>query len=133
MALPFVLLLSAIALGPLLAADWWARAYPMVAALLGSITVGYYLVGLGAVGEVLHTAREYASFIVLIGALFIVAGGIHISVKGEATPLVNVVFLGTGAIVANLVGTTGASMLLIRPWLRMNKYRITGHHVVFSS
>jgi Na+/H+ antiporter NhaD/arsenite permease-like protein len=60
-----------------------------------------------------------------------VAGGIHIFVKGEATPLANVAFLGIGALVANILGTTGASMLLIRPWLRMNKYRVTGHHVVF--
>jgi len=60
-----------------------------------------------------------------------VSGGIHIRVKGEATPLDNVVFLGVGGVVANVLGTTGASMLLIRPWLRMNKYRVTGHHVVF--
>ena len=60
-----------------------------------------------------------------------VSSGIHIKVKGEATPLANVVFLLVGAVVANLLGTTGASMLLIRPWLRMNKYRVTGYHVVF--
>jgi Na+/H+ antiporter NhaD/arsenite permease-like protein len=63
--------------------------------------------------------------------LFVVAGGIHITVKGEATPLANVVFLLFGALTSNLIGTTGASMLLIRPWLLMNKYRVTGHHVVF--
>ena len=51
--------------------------------------------------------------------------------KGEATPAVNVLYLLVGALVANLLGTTGASMLLIRPWLRMNKYRLTAHHVVF--
>jgi Na+/H+ antiporter NhaD/arsenite permease-like protein len=78
-----------------------------------------------------HTAIEYVSFIALIGSLFIVSGGIHINVKGEATPHVNVLFLLIGAVLANLLGTTGASMLLIRPWLRMNKYRVTAHHVVF--
>ena len=78
-----------------------------------------------------HTGVEYFSFIALIGSLFVVSGGIHISVKGEATPLANTAFLGIGAVIANLLGTTGASMLLIRPWLRMNKYRITAHHVVF--
>src|SRR5206468_3988727 len=78
-----------------------------------------------------HTAHEYFSFIALIGSLFVVSGGIHISVKGEATPLANVVFLFIGAVIANLLGTTGASMLLIRPWLRMNKYRVTAHHIVF--
>jgi len=60
-----------------------------------------------------------------------VSGGIHLSVKGEATPWENTVFLAIGALVANVLGTTGASMLLIRPWLRMNKYRITAHHIVF--
>jgi Na+/H+ antiporter NhaD/arsenite permease-like protein len=102
-----------------------------VACSLGAITLAYYLIGLDGHGRVWHTAAEYASFIALIGSLFVVSGGIHINVKGEATPLVNVVFLFVGAVVANLFGTTGASMLLIRPWLRMNKYRITAHHVVF--
>jgi Na+/H+ antiporter NhaD/arsenite permease-like protein len=131
MALPFVLLLASIALGPLLAAEWWSRHYPKVAFSLAAITLGYYLVGLGAGHAVLHTAREYISFIALIGSLFVVAGGIHITVKGEATPVTNVIYLGLGALIANLLGTTGASMLMIRPWLRMNKYRVTGHHVVF--
>ena len=60
-----------------------------------------------------------------------VAGGIHIQVKGEAKPWVNSVFLLVGAMLANLVGTTGASMLLIRPWIRMNKYRFTNFHTAF--
>jgi Na+/H+ antiporter NhaD/arsenite permease-like protein len=71
------------------------------------------------------------SFIVLIGSLFVVAGGIHIGVKGEVKPWVNCVFLLIGAIIANIIGTTGASMLLVRPWIRMNKYRFTGMHTVF--
>src|SRR6185503_16169663 len=96
-------------------------------------TLGYYFLGLPSVarGTVAHTAIEYVSFIALIGALYIVSGGIHINVKGEATPHGNVAFLLIGAVIANVLGTTGASMLLIRPWLRMNKYRITAHHVVF--
>ena len=131
MILPFVLLLGAIAIGPLLVPNWWGRRYAWVSFALAAVTGGYYLFGLGAVQPVLHTAEEYVSFIVLIGSLFVVAGGIHINVKGEATPFANVVFLALGALVANLLGTTGASMLMIRPWLRMNKYRITEHHVVF--
>lgn len=51
--------------------------------------------------------------------------------KGEATPFGNVVFLAIGAAVSNVLGTTGASMLLVRPWLRMNRYRVTEYHVVF--
>ena len=129
--MPFVLLLCAIALAPLLAGDWWARHYPKVSLALGAVTVTYYLVALSASGRVLDTGLEYVQFIALVGSLFVVSGGIHIRVKGEATPLANVLFLFAGAVAANLLGTTGASMLLIRPWIRMNKYRVTAHHVVF--
>jgi len=129
--LPFILLLAAIAIAPLFFADWWAKHYPKVAFALAAIVVLYYCFGLHATHNVLHTAREYFSFIALIGSLFVVSGGIHIRVKGEATPLTNTLFLAIGAVLANFLGTTGASMLLIRPWLRANKYRITAHHVVF--
>ncbi|MEO5803471.1 MAG: sodium:proton antiporter, partial [Verrucomicrobiota bacterium] len=133
MILPFGLLLALIALGPLLFANWWTKHYAKVALALGAITIGYYLFGLpnAASHMILHTSVEYLSFISLIGSLYVVSGGIHINVKGEATPGVNVLFLLIGAILANFLGTTGASMLLIRPWLRMNKYRVTAHHVVF--
>jgi Na+/H+ antiporter NhaD/arsenite permease-like protein len=131
MIIPFGALLLLIALAPLFFADWWHRHYPKVAIALGAATVVYYIFGLHAGERVVEVAHEYFSFIALIGSLFIVAGGIHITVKGEATPLENVLFLLFGAVIANLVGTTGASMLLIRPWIRMNKYRVTGHHIVF--
>src|SRR5712671_6856768 len=93
--------------------------------------LAYYLFGLKAYGQVLGTTHHYISFILLIGSLFVVSGGVHIQVKGEATPLANVLFLLIGALLSNLVGTTGASMLLIRPWIRMNKFRVTAHHIVF--
>ena len=67
----------------------------------------------------------------LIGSLFVVAGGIHIKTSGEATPLQNVIFLLIGGMLANFVGTTGASMVLIRPFIRMNKIRINAFHIVF--
>ena len=131
MVLPFGLLLATIALAPLFFADWWQKHYPKVAYALGAVTLTYYLAVLKEYDRVWHTGTEYVSFIFLIGSLFVVSGGIHINIKGEATPLANVVFLLIGAVLANLFGTTGASMLLIRPWLRMNKYRVTAHHVVF--
>lgn len=131
MIVPFGVLLTTIALAPLVAANWWSKHYPKVAYALGAVTLAYYLIGLQAYGRVWHTAQEYIQFIALVGSLFVVSGGIHIGVKGEATPLKNVVFLLFGALVANVLGTTGASMLLIRPWIRMNKYRITGHHIAF--
>lgn len=57
--------------------------------------------------------------------------GIHLSVKGEATPGVNTLVLLIGALPAKVLGTTGASMLLIRSWLRMNNHRLTAHHAAF--
>jgi Na+/H+ antiporter NhaD/arsenite permease-like protein len=131
MILPFGILLATIALAPLFFQSWWLKHYPKVACSLALITLCYYLFALKAYGLVWHTTHEYISFIALIGSLYIVSGGIHINVKGEATPFANVIFLLIGAVIANFLGTTGASMLLIRPWLRMNKYRITAHHVVF--
>ncbi|MGD1087480.1 MAG: sodium:proton antiporter [Verrucomicrobiota bacterium] len=131
MTLPFALLLAAIAIGPLLAANWWLRHYAKISFGLGIITLGYYFFWLQAPGKILHAAHEYVSFIALIGSLFVVSGGIHISVKGKATPRANVIFLLLGAITANFLGTTGAAMLLIRPWIRMNQYRITPHHIAF--
>jgi len=131
MILPFGLMLLAIALMPYLHSHWWEANYPMVAVSLAAITVIYYVLILGQSGRMLHVAHEYASFIALIGGLFVVAGGIHIRVKGLAQPSVNCVFLLIGAVLSNVIGTTGASMVLIRPWIRMNRYRISGFHVVF--
>jgi Na+/H+ antiporter NhaD/arsenite permease-like protein len=77
-------------------------------------------------------AHEYLGFIVVIGALFVIAGGIHIQGSFSGTPLVNTAMLGLGAVLANVVGTTGASVLLIRPLLRANQSRKrTSHIVVF--
>ncbi|HEX7619106.1 MAG TPA: sodium:proton antiporter [Verrucomicrobiae bacterium] len=131
MILPFALLLGAMAVVPLLAPNWWLRHYAKVALGLGAVTLGYYVLILRDAPRVLHTAHDYASFIMLVGSLFVVSGGIHIGVKGGATPLANVVFLLVGAITANVLGTTGAAMLLIRPWIRLNQCRVTAHHVVF--
>jgi Na+/H+ antiporter NhaD/arsenite permease-like protein len=131
MILPFALLLGTMAVMPLLAPNWWLRHYAKVALGLGAVTLGYYVLILRDAPRVLHTAHDYASFIMLVGSLFVVSGGIHIGVKGGATPLANVVFLLVGAIAANVLGTTGAAMLLIRPWIRLNQCRVTAHHVVF--
>lgn len=132
---PFGILLLLIATMPLTpprVKHVWEHYYPHIAIGLGTIVAAYYLWRIpDGTHTVLHTAHEYFSFIALVGSLFVIAGGIHIKVKGEATPLVNVVFLAVGAIAANLIGTTGASMVLIRPWIRMNKIRISAFHVVF--
>jgi Na+/H+ antiporter NhaD/arsenite permease-like protein len=132
---PFALLLLLIATMPLTPPrikHLWEHYYPHVAIGLGAIVGAYYVLRVPEGGHLLaHTMHEYVSFIALIGSLFVVSGGIHIKVRGEATPAVNVAFLAIGAIIANVIGTTGASMVLIRPWIRMNKIRISAYHVVF--
>ncbi len=132
---PFPLLLLFIAAAPLTPAHikvYWDRYYAWVACGFAAIVAGYYLAQVPAGGTlVLGATLDYISFICLIGSLFVIAGGIHINVKGEATPVANVVFLALSAIAANFIGTTGASMVMIRPWIRMNKIRISGYHVVF--
>ena len=132
---PFALLLLLIATMPLSPHGikrFWDKFYPAVAIGLGLIVAGFYLwqVPEGS-HKVLATLEEYFAFIVLIGSLFVVAGNMHIDIRGEARPIGNVLFLLVGALLANLIGTTGASMVLIRPWIRMNRYRITAFHVVF--
>ena len=135
LVIPFGLLLLLIATMPLAPArlkHLWEHYYPHVALTLGLLVAAYYWFKLPEGGQVIgHTLHEYFSFICLIGSLFVVAGGIHLKVKGEGTPLANVVFLALGAVLTNLIGTTGASMLLIRPWIRVNKYRISAFHIVF--
>ena len=131
MVAPFVVLLLCIAIAPLVMAHHWERHYAKVAVGLALITAAYYVFGLHNGEMVLHALTEYVGFMALIGSLYVISGGINIRVKGEATPTANVVFLLIGAFLANIIGTTGASMLLIRPWIRMNKYRITSFHVVF--
>jgi len=132
---PFALLLLLIAtmpLSPPLVRHLWERFYGAVAIGLGAIVAVFYVArvehGAARVGG---AVEEYISFVVLIGSLFIVAAGVHIRIRGEARPEGNVVFLAIGGILANVIGTTGASMVLIRPWIQMNRYRITALHTVF--
>ncbi|MGE3108794.1 MAG: sodium:proton antiporter [Phycisphaerales bacterium] len=129
---PFAALLASIALMPFINGRFWGKHFPDFAFLLGGAVAAYYLGALGAYGQhaVLHAVMEYYAFIALVGGLFVVSGGIHIDVSSRATPLANTVLLACGAVLANIVGTTGASMLLIRPFMRMNAGRLAPIHIV---
>jgi Na+/H+ antiporter NhaD/arsenite permease-like protein len=129
--LPFLLLLGSMAVGPVFAPEWWLKHYAKVALGLGAFVAGWYLLVMRDAHSLWDAAHEYISFIALVGSLFVISGGIHIGIKGRSTPLKNVVFLFAGALLANILGTTGAGMLLIRPWIRMNQSRITAYHIVF--
>jgi Na+/H+ antiporter NhaD/arsenite permease-like protein len=133
MILPFGLLLACMAVLPLHWPNWWEKHYAKLALCFAAVTVGYYLFVLppAALHTVEHTAQDYAGFITLIGSLYIVSGGIHLRAGGVGAPGWNTLFLALGGLAANLLGTTGASMLLIRPWLNINRSRISAYHVVF--
>lgn len=131
--IPFVLLLLCIAVIPLIDHHFWDRhlwtislavfCFPMIAGLV---------FGLGGVfiEKVLHTALEYVSFISILAALYVVSGGILIRGNFKGRPAVNAAILGIGTLLASFIGTTGASMLLIRPLLRANAGRRRNAHVV---
>jgi Na+/H+ antiporter NhaD/arsenite permease-like protein len=129
-ALPFVVLLLTIAIAPLVAPTWWHHnRNKALAAFVVSAPVIVYL-GATAPHLLAEKVHEYVSFIVVIGALFVITGGIHIQGSLAGTPLVNTGLLGAGAVLANILGTTGASVLLIRPLLRANKRRKRVAHIV---
>lgn len=132
---PFALLLALIAVMPLTPhklKSFWEKYYPHIAIFLGAATALFYCFAIDGGGHaVWHSFKEYVSFIALVGSLFVISGGLVISLGDETTPRANVIFLLVGAILANLIGTTGASMVMIRPWMRMNKYRLSAYHIIF--
>ncbi len=137
---PFVGILLCIALLPLIGATehWWEnnKNRLMVSLVFSSMTLGYYFLSFGAtkVVSILEHAviAEYIPFIVLLFALYVISGGICLKGDLAAHPATNTAFLAVGALIASFIGTTGASMLLIRPLLKTNSERkhVT-HTVVF--
>ena len=131
MIVPFIILLLMIATGPLFYKHFWEHHYPKVSVVLGVIVVAYYIFYLHNYHSLTHTLAEYISFIALLSSLFVASGGILIRVDRKSTPVVNVIFLLVGAIISNIIGTTGASMLLIRPYIKMNRDRLQPYHIIF--
>lgn len=131
---PFAGLLLAIALLPLVAGHFWEsnRNKALVAALFALPVAVYLLAAHGSPGghALLEKAEEYLAFIVLLASLFVITGGIHIGGSLSGTPLVNTAMLALGALLASVIGTTGASVLLIRPLLRANGPRQNKVHIV---
>jgi len=131
---PFLLLLLVIAVVPLFAGHWWEhnRNKAIVVACFALPMVAYLGLALGPAGRFVLEEKllEYLAFIVLLAALFTISGGIYIQGSLSGTPLVNSGMLGIGAVLANLIGTTGASVVLIRPLLRANQSRRDKVHVV---
>ena len=128
--LPFIAMLLAIAIGPLWVPHWWEsnRNKLIASALLGVPVLLFY--ALRHPDALAHTAVDYVSFIVLLTGLYVISGGILLRGDLVATPATNTGFLALGGLLASFVGTTGASMLLIRALLQTNRERTRVRHTL---
>ncbi|OJW50365.1 MAG: sodium:proton antiporter [Alphaproteobacteria bacterium 41-28] len=135
-ALPFVGMLASLALMPLLAIHFWEAHYGKVALGWSFLTI-FSLIGVFGVSlsktVILGTFfHHYFPFVIMIGALYTIAGGIRIEMESHATPLLNTGLLAVGTFLAGWIGTTGAAMLFIRPLLHINRDReMRVHHMIF--
>jgi Na+/H+ antiporter NhaD/arsenite permease-like protein len=128
--LPFAAMLLAIAVCPLWVPHWWEpnRNKLLASAVLGLPVLLFY--GVRHPPALLHAGEDYVSFIVLLAGLYVIAGGIMLRGDLVATPATNTAFLALGAVLASVVGTTGASMLLVRALLQTNSERTHVKHTV---
>ena len=136
--IPFAGMLLSIAVLPMVAHHWWENHRNQFLVSFGwSLPILGYLGYLiftdhhadAAVHGLGHAVEEYVSFIALLGSLFVISGGILVKGDLEGKPIINTAFLVIGALISNLIGTTGASMLLIRPMLRTNSQREYVKHI----
>jgi len=137
--IPFIGLLLCIAVLPMVAHHWFeSNKNQLIVAVAWAVPIlgllGYYIFtgspfAHDAEHGLVHALKEYVSFIALLGSLFVISGGIYMKGDLEGKPGVNTMFLLVGAILANVIGTTGASMLLIRPMLRTNRQREYVKHI----
>ena len=132
--IPFGIMLLMIAIGPLVAEKWWeSNINKLIVSLFLGVPTAVCLIMGGMTHDLEHQVLfDYVPFIVLLLALFVITGGIHLSGDIKAKPWVNTLFLGIGYILASLMGTTGAAMLLIRPVITTNQQRKhTVHTILF--
>ncbi len=132
MLIPFALMLLTIAIGPLLVERWWEKnTNKLIVSLALGIPTAIYMLMHGMVQELEHTIfGDYIPFIVLLLTLFVITGGIHVSGDFKAKPIINTAFLALGWVLASLMGTTGAAMLLIRPLITTNQQRQYKQHTI---
>jgi Na+/H+ antiporter NhaD/arsenite permease-like protein len=130
--IPFIAMLLSIAIFPAIFPRWWAsNSNKIIISVIASLPV--LAVVLAENPSLLtHSLLDYFSFVTLIAALFVISSGIYIKGEFAGTPLENTLFLATGAVLSNVIGTTGASILLIRPYIRANHARRhKAHQIVF--
>ncbi|WP_430972388.1 sodium:proton antiporter [Sunxiuqinia rutila] len=132
LSLPFVAMLLFIAIGPLFFHHWWEENInKLKVSLILGVPLAIVLIARGLHHELIHQMLfDYVPFIILLGALFVITGGIHLKGDIEAKPAVNTLFLAIGGLLASFMGTTGAAMLLIRPVIKTNSERKFKVHTI---
>lgn len=132
--LPFVGMLLSIAIFPLVKAEWWEKNQLWVALFWSAVFIVPFFIAFGAevtIYELIHTvALDYFPFLLLLIALYAAAGGIVIRGSIVGTPKVNMIILLIGTVLASVIGTTGAAMVLIRPLIRANEWRKRKMHTI---
>lgn len=130
--IPFAIMLLMIAIGPLIAEKFWEKnANKLIVSLLLGVPTAVCLILGGMTHELEHQILfDYIPFIVLLLALFVITGGIHLSGDIKAKPWVNTLFLAIGWVLASIMGTTGAAMLMIRPLITTNQQRKYKVHTI---
>lgn len=131
-SIPFAIMLLSIAVLPLIFESWWERnRHKLTVALVLAVPTAIYLINNGLVHNLEHQILfDYIPFIMLLASLFVVTGGIHLNGDIKAKPIINTLFLGIGYLLASIMGTTGAAMLLIRPVITTNQQRKYKTHTV---
>lgn len=131
---PFIALLACLAFFPVFASDVWHRHYGKISATLAALTIFALACSIGplAAAYELNVALmgHYVPFVIMIASLYTVSGGIRVEMNTHGTPFVNTALLTIGTILAGWIGTTGASMLLIRPLLTINAWRTRVVHLI---
>ena len=130
--LPFVLMLGSIAVFPLFWNHWWEKnRNKLIVAVILSVPIIIFLFSSGLTHKLFETMIfDYIPFIILLGSLFTITGGIYLTGDIAAKPIINTAFLAIGAVLASFMGTTGAAMLLIRPLIQTNRQREYKVHTI---
>lgn len=130
--IPFIVMLLTIAVGPLFFHHWWENNNnKLIVSLALGVPTAIWLITQDMSTALMHqVVFDYIPFIILLGSLFVITGGIHLKGDIEAKPTTNLLFLAIGAILASFMGTTGAAMLLIRPIIKTNSERKFKVHTI---
>ncbi len=131
--IPFILILLSIAIFPLFAPDFWHHNYWKLSLFvfgLPMLIISLFFLGKEVQSSTIHEVQNYIAFILLLASLFTISGAILVRGTLVGTPLLNTIILGIGVVLASFMATTGASMLLIRPLIRANKFRSKKVHII---